>query len=168
MDTGDILLTVSEPIYPEDTADTLYDRLAILGGKVLIETLDRFADGDMHPKPQDHSQATLAPFLKKSDGQISWSKPADDIVNFVRGMTPWPGAFTYHSGKRLKIFKAEAITDTTDALPGTVVKGFSDELRVATGKGLLSVLEVQGKSGKRLPISDFLRGYNLSPGEMFS
>ena len=167
MDTGDILLTATEPIHPEDTAASLYDRLAVLGGKVLIETLNKFAEEDIHPTPQDHSQATLAPFLKKSDGRISWSKSAGDIVNFVRGMTPWPGAFTYHREKRLKIFKAETVTDATDAPPGTVVKGFTDELRIATGNGLLSILELQGKSGKRLAISDFLRGYNLSPGEMF-
>ena len=167
MDTGDILLTATEPIHPDDTAATLYDRLAVLGGKVLIETLNRFAEGDIHPTSQDHSQATLAPFLKKSDGRISWSKSAGDIVNFIRGMTPWPGAFTYHHGKRLKIFKAETIDDTTHAPPGTVVKGFTDELRIATGNGLLSILEIQGKSGKRLSITDFLRGYHLSPGEMF-
>jgi methionyl-tRNA formyltransferase len=79
-------------------------------------------------------------------------------------MTPWPGAFTFHGEKRLKIFKAKNIfTDTTD-VPGTVMKGFPDELWIATGKGVLSILEIQGESGKRLLIKDFLRGYTLPPG----
>ena len=92
MDTGDILLTAKETIRPDDTAATLHDRLAALGGRVLIETLDRVAKDDMHPVTQDHSQATLAPILKKNDGLISWEKPAEKIVAFIRGMTPWPGA----------------------------------------------------------------------------
>ena len=167
MDTGDILLAAAEPIYPDDTAATLYDRLAVLGGRVLIETLDRFAGEAMDPTPQNHSQATLAPFLKKNDGRIAWDRPAEEIIDFVRGMTPWPGAFTYHGDKRLKLFKTEAITATTDIPPGTVVKGFADELRVATGQGLLSILEIQGESGKRLAIKDFLRGTDLPPGETF-
>jgi len=167
MDTGDILLAATEPIYPDDTAATLYDRLAVLGGRVLIETLDRFAGEAMDPTPQNHSQATLAPFLKKNDGRIAWDRPAEEIIDFVRGMTPWPGAFTYHGAKRLKLFKTEAITAATDAPPGTVVKGFADELRVATGQGLLSILEIQGESGKRLAIKDFLRGTDLPPGETF-
>jgi methionyl-tRNA formyltransferase len=164
MDTGDILLTAKETILNDDTAATLHDRLAVLGGKVLIKTLNKFAKNDMHPVVQDHSQATRAPILKKDDGRISWEKPAEEIVAFIRGMTPWPGAFTFHNDKRLKIFKAALIPSAVAASPGTVVKGFADELRVATVKGLLSIHEIQGESGKRLAIKDFLRGHELPPG----
>jgi len=164
MDTGDILLSSEIEIGPDDTSGTLHGRLANLGADLLIQTLNAFETGDIHPVPQDHSQATYAPLLKKNDGLIDWNAPAQSIKAFIRGMTPWPGAFTFHGEKRLKIFKAKNIfTDTTD-VPGTVMKGFPDELWIATGKGVLSILEIQGESGKRLLIKDFLRGYTLPPG----
>jgi methionyl-tRNA formyltransferase len=164
MDTGDILLSSEIEIGPGDTSGTLHERLANLGADLLIQTLNDFETGDIHPVPQDHSQATYAPLLKKNDGLIDWKAPAQSIEAFIRGMTPWPGAFTFHGEKRLKIFKAKNIfTDTAD-VPGTVMKGFPDELWIATGKGVLSILEIQGESGKRLLINDFLRGYTLPPG----
>jgi methionyl-tRNA formyltransferase len=164
MDTGDILLSSEIEITPDDTSGTLHDRLANLGAGLLIQTLNAFETGDVHPVPQDHSQATYAPLLKKNDGIIDWKSPAQSIEAFIRGMTPWPGAFTFHGEKRLKIFKANTIFADTTGVPGTVMKGFPDELRIATGKGILSILEIQGESGKRLLIKDFLRGYALPPG----
>jgi methionyl-tRNA formyltransferase len=164
MDTGDILLSSEIEIAPDDTSGTLRERLADLGADLLIQTLKAFETGDIHPVPQDHTQATYAPLLKKNDGLVDWKAPAQFLEGFIRGMTPWPGAFTFHGKKRLKIFKAKSIfTDASD-LPGTVIKGFPDELWIATGKGLLAILEIQGESGKRLLIKDFLRGYPLTPG----
>lgn len=168
MDTGDILLTAAEPITSDDTAATLHDRLADLGAKVLEETLNRLADESLTPTPQAHDQATLAPMLKKEDGRIDWHQPATTISNRIRGMNPWPGAFTFYDEKRLKIFRAVALpTEGTAVPPGTVVPAFPDELRVATGNGLLSVLEIQGESGNRLTISEFLRGHSMPAGTMF-
>jgi methionyl-tRNA formyltransferase len=168
MDTGDILLTATEPIGPDDTAATLHDRLADLGAKVLVETLDRMADRRLTPMPQMHDQATLAPMLKKEDGRIDWHQPAKVISDRIRGMNPWPGTFTFYDDKRLKIFKAVSLPATEKAVtPGTVVTGFPDELRVATGSGLLSVLEIQGESGNRLTISEFLRGHPIPAGTKF-
>ena len=164
MDTGDVLLTAKETVRPDDTAATLHDRLARLGAEVLNQTLEGLANDDIRPVVQDHSLATSAPMLKKSDGQILWEKPAQQLDAFIRGMTPWPGAFTFHGGVRLKIFKAKIIPSATSASPGTVVEGFADELRVATGDGLISILEIQGESGKKLPIRDFLHGYRIVPG----
>lgn len=164
LDTGDVLLMAKETVRPDDTAATLHDRLATLGAEVLSQTLERFAQDDMRPVLQDHSLATSAPMLKKSDGQILWEKPAEQLDAFIRGMTPWPDAFTFHGRVRLKIFKARVISSATNASPGTVVEGFADELCVATGEGLLSILEIQGESGKRLPIRDFLHGYKMPPG----
>lgn len=164
MDTGDVLLMAKETVRPDDTAATLHDRLAILGAEVLSQTLERLAQDDILPIAQDHSLATSAPMLKKSDGHIRWDKSAQELDAFIRGMTPWPGAFTFHDGMRLKIFKAKIIPSATRASPGTVVEGFADELRVATGEGLLSILEIQGESGKKLPIRDFLHGYTIAPG----
>jgi methionyl-tRNA formyltransferase len=164
LDTGDILLAVEEKISPSDTSATLHDRLAELGANLLVDTLNRYSKGQIRPVQQDHNQASQAPLLKKSDGHIAWDAPAEKISAFIRGMTPWPGAFTFHEGKRFKIFNAKSVKADVSQAPGTVIKGFADELRVATTKGVLSVLEIQGASGKRLMIADFLRGYRMPPG----
>ncbi|MDM8549780.1 methionyl-tRNA formyltransferase [Desulfobacterales bacterium HSG2] len=164
MDTGDILLSEKIEIAPDDTSATLHDRLAIVGAELLVKTLKRFEADDIQPVPQDHAQATYAPILNKKDGRIDWKKSAEALEAFIRGVTPWPGAFTFHEDKRLKIFKAVPVLTDTDEPPGTVIRSFPDELRVATGKGVLSILEIQGASGKRLLIKDFLRGYKMPPG----
>jgi methionyl-tRNA formyltransferase len=164
LDTGDILLSSKFEIASDDTSDTLHDRLADLGADLLIQTLIAFEAGNINPISQDHSQATYAPMLKKNDGRMNWERPANALEAFIRGMTPWPGAFTFHENKRLKFFRAKTIVMDTEASPGTVIKGFPDELWISTGKGVLSIMELQGESGKRLLIKDFLRGYKLPPG----
>jgi len=164
LDTGDVLLTARETIRPDDTAGSLHDRLAVKGANVLIETLKAYAQNEIQPQAQDHDLATYAPMLTKDDGLIHWSKPAVSLENFIRGVTPWPGAFTRFGDQRLKIFKSAPIAVETTESPGTVVPGFPDELRVATGEGVLCILEIQGSSGKRLPIKDFLRGHAIPPG----
>jgi methionyl-tRNA formyltransferase len=163
MDTGDILLSSELEIAPDDTSGTLHDRLADLGADLLIQTLNAFETGDINPIAQDHTRATYAPMLKKNDGRMNWKLPAESLEAFIRGMTPWPGAFTFHEKKRLKIFKAKTIVVDTEASPGTVIKSFPDELWISTGKGVLSIIEIQGESGKRLLIKDFLLGYKLGP-----
>ena len=165
LDTGDILMVAKEPIGPEDTAGSLHDRLAILSADLLIDTLNAFAKGNLKAVKQDSDQATYAPLLKKRDGHINWRKPAASIENFIRGVTPWPGAFTFHGGKRIKIFKSRPIDKPCDQQPGTILESFPDSLWVATGQGVLSILELQGASGKLLAVEDFLRGYSLAPGE---
>jgi methionyl-tRNA formyltransferase len=166
VDTGDILLTRKEPILAEDTAATLHDRLAISGAKLLVKTLEGYANETIKPIPQDHSGATYAPLLKKQDGHIRWHQPAEKLDAFIRGMTPWPGAYAYHNENRLKILKAAVIPQKITEPPGTVLRAFPDELRVATAAGALSILEVQGPSGKRLSSADFLRGYTLPVGTL--
>jgi len=167
-DTGDILLLSKLEIAPDDTSGTLHDRLADLGAGLLIQALRSFETGDIHPIPQDHTQASYAPMLKKNDGRMNWERPAESLQAFIRGMTPWPGAFTFHDKKRLKIISAKPVFVDTSALPGTVINRFPDELWIATGKGALSILEIQEESGKRLFIKDFLRGYDLPPGTTLS
>jgi methionyl-tRNA formyltransferase len=168
LDTGDILLSIEEPITPEDTAASLHDRLALRGADLLIETLEAFAGGDLQPIAQNHDLATYAPLLNKTAGRIDWKKPAKVIEPFIRGMTPWPGAFTFHENTRLKIFRAAVLSKSVAADPGTVLESFPDELEVATGAGVLSILELQGPSAKRLAISDFLRGYRMVPGTILT
>jgi methionyl-tRNA formyltransferase len=167
MDTGAILLSDRTLIRPDDTTAELQDRLADMGAGLLIETLAQLAAGSLQPRRQDHQQATYAPLLKKADGRIKWQTSAKAIEAFVRGMSPWPGAFTFAGEKRFKILKADTIAAQGDQPPGTVVIGFPDELRVATGEGILSILEIQGASGKRLQIRDFLRGNPIEVGTVF-
>jgi methionyl-tRNA formyltransferase len=169
LDTGDILLTAREKIAAADTAGSLHDRLARLGAELLIRTLAGFADGTIRPVAQDHSLATYAPLLKKTDGLIDWKKPDAKIEPFIRGMTPWPGAFTFWGSRRLKIFKAETVAmQDAAAPPGTVLEGFSNQLVVKAGDGAISILELQGASGNRLPVSEFLRGCRIPSGELLS
>ena len=133
LDTGDILMQAKEPVAPTDTAGALHDRLAKLGSSLICETLDAFSEGTVRRISQEHSLATYAPLLKKTDGLIDWRKPADKIEPFIRGMNPWPGAFTYWRNRRLKIFRAEAARMPAESSPGTILKGHADELTVATG-----------------------------------
>jgi methionyl-tRNA formyltransferase len=164
MDTGDVLLTAKEAIEAGDTAGTLHDRLAVKGARVLIDTLIAYADNTIQPLPQEHNLATYAPMLTKDDGLINWNKSAKSLENFIRGVTPWPGAYTFWGDKRLKIFRTTPITADIPQPSGTVLVGFPDELRVATGDGVLSIREIQGASGKRLTIKEFLRGHPIKPG----
>lgn len=164
LDTGDILMTEKTIIRPCDTSATLHDLLARKSAELLIKTLSKIQLGDIERRPQDHSQATYAPLLRKADGRIDWHKSAREIDAFVRGMTPWPGAFTFHGNRRLKLFAVTPLDTAETEPPGTVLKGFPDELTIATGKGALLIRKIQGASGKRLNIKDFLRGYPLPPG----
>lgn len=168
MDTGDILLQAQEPIRPDDTSETLHARLADLGARTLLKTLAQFADGDIQPVKQDDRLATYAPMLKKADGCIDWHRPAVEIEAFIRGVTPWPGAFTHFGQRQLKVFRAAVLPGRCNVPPGTVASGFSHELRVATADGFLLLLEVQLESCKRLPIDQFLCGCQMPPGTILS
>ena len=164
LDTGDLLLSAKETIKPIDTAGDLHDRLAVKGATVLIDSLKGLADKTIQPLRQDHSQATYAPMLTKDDGLINWNKSSESLESFIRGVTPWPGAYTFLGDKRLKIFKSRPVEAEFSASPGTILKGFPDELRIATATGALSIEEIQGASGKRLLTKDFLRGHPIEPG----
>jgi methionyl-tRNA formyltransferase len=168
VDTGDMLLSADTAIGPEDTSATLHDRLAAMGAELLVETIRGVWAGDVFPCAQNHAEATYAPMLKKEDGRIQWEQPARSIDARIRAMTPWPGAYCFFNNKRLKIHRALPIDGTSISPPGTVVPGFPDELRIATGHGVLSILEIQGQSGKRLPVGQFLRGNPIAPGSAFA
>jgi len=164
LDTGNILLSAKTEISSKETSSSLHDRLSVIAGDLLIQTLSGISTDSIKPIPQENSLATYAPLLKKKDGLINWSKPAEEIEAFIRGMTPWPGAFTFIGNKRLKIFATDVVFSDSKKAPGTVTGEARDELRVATGKYLLSVREIQQESGKRLYIKDYLSGSNISPG----
>jgi len=169
IDTGDILLQQATNIREDENADQLHHRLANMGAEMIVETLHRLRRGTLYPHAQKHDDATYAPMLKKEDGHIPWEQPADRLDAFIRAMTPWPGAYCFWGQKRLKIIQARAYREVAHhEAPGTVVAGFPDELRVATGQGILLVQQIQGDSGKRMPVKDFLRGHALVPGSVLS
>lgn len=168
VDTGDILLSAATPISANDTAQSLHDRLAAMGGALIVDTLAALAGGGISPVPQDDAQATYAPMLKKHDGIIDWRQPAADIAARVRGLTPWPGVFTTVCGERIKVLAATAVPMEEDGGPGTVLRRFDDAMVVATGSGALSIDRVQGGSGKRLDIADYLRGHPVPPGTVLA
>ena len=167
LDTGDILLRREVEIQEDDSSETLGERLSQLGADLMIETLQRLERGDLVAQPQDHAQATLAPILKKEDGRIDWNLPAMEIRNRIRGLRPWPGAYTRFRGKNLHIWAASrpVAEESVHLAPGTLV-AHRGRLCVACGQGtLLEAKEIQLEGRKRLPVRDFLNGVKIVPGE---
>lgn len=162
MDTGDILLRREIPIDYDDTGETLSHKLSILGAELLIEAVAGLKHGRLHPVKQDYSLATYAPMLKKDNGRIDWTRPAEEIRNVVRGMLPWPGAFTYFNGKLLKIYNS--VVSEGEDRPGAVIYAGKGVLKVAAGKGALDIIELQIEGGKRLDSGAFLAGRKIETG----
>ncbi|TAL11151.1 MAG: methionyl-tRNA formyltransferase [Nitrospirae bacterium] len=165
LDTGPMLLREPVPINSADTAGDLAARLAPLGGRLLVETIVGLKRGTLRPTPQDHAKATLAPLLKKEDGMLDWKDGAAALSNRIRGLTPWPGAYTYHGEERWQLWRAQtAPVGCAEAAPGTILEITKDALRVATGKGSLLLQEIQPASGKRLNVSQYLAGHRVAVG----
>lgn len=164
MDAGDILLQESLAIRADDTAESLGARLADLGARLLVDALDGLARGALVPRPQVEAQATLAPMVRKEEGEIDWRRPAAQIERAVRAFTPWPSAYTALRGRRLKVHRA-AVEESEPAEPGTVVCAAGANLVVATGRGALRLLEVQLEGKRRLGAAEFLAGHPLRRGE---
>lgn len=166
LDTGDILLQQEIPIAPNDTAETLAPKLAAVGADLIVETLRGLQTGAIHPRQQDHAQATLAPILKKEDGLVDFSRPAAKILNRMRGFQPWPGAYSKFRGKNVQVWKAAAVDR---ALPMSQLKVEGNHLLVGCGQGTaIELLELQLEGKTRTTASDFIRGYRLQPGEKLS
>ena len=167
LDTGEILLQRANEIHEDDTAESLADRLSTLGAGLMVETLDLLDRKKLRGRPQDPSQATLAPLLKKEHGRIDWRLPAVEIARRVRGLQPWPGAFTTFRGRNLHIWKAAAAKEAAGALEVGTLVARDGKLTVACGHGTaLEVAEVQVEGRRRVSGQDFLHGIHLQPGEM--
>ena len=164
MDTGPMLLQEQLEIFPDDTAGTLAPRLAELGGRLLVDTIAQLKAGTLIPKKQDDGQATLAPILKKEDGLIDWTMPATALANRVRGLSPWPGAYTFFGEERWNVWKAVAKVGPLTDKPGTIVEVNKQAIRVATGDGLLDIREIQTANSKRMSVSQFLGGHRVTAG----
>ncbi len=164
MDTGPMLLQERLTIRPDDTAGTLAPRLAEMGGRLLVETIRQLKAGTLTPKQQDDSHATLAPLLKKEDGLIDWTMRAASLANRVRGLSPWPGAYTFLGEERWNIWRVASSKSTVTDKPGTIVAVDKQSILVATGEGLLDLQEIQTANSKRMPVSQFLTGHKVTAG----
>jgi methionyl-tRNA formyltransferase len=163
LDTGNILLQQEISIAPDDTAVTLAPKLAAIGADLTVETLRGLQAGTIHPRQQDDSEATLAPILRKEDGLINFSQPADGILNRLRGFQPWPGAYSKFRGKNLQVWKAAALDR---ALPPAELGLAGSRLLVGCGeRTAIEILELQLEGKKRTSASDFIRGYRPEAGE---
>jgi len=171
LDTGDILMQREIPIGAEDTAETLGPKLASIGADLMVETLRGLENGQIRATPQDHSQATLAPILKKEDGRMDFARTANDLFNRLRGFQPWPGAFTIFKGKTLQVHRAQPWQHAAKLTPGEVaVEG--TRLFVGCGKDkdkdadtTLELIEIQLEGKRRMTAQEFINGYRPKSGD---
>ncbi len=167
VDTGAMLAQQSVDILPDMTAGALHDILAELGAALLVDTLSRLEE--ITPLVQDDAQATAAPKIRKETCHIDFSKPVQDVYNLIRGLSPYPAAFTHHNGKVLKIFTAEVISSSEKAqLPGLIVSVDKSGFSVACSSGILRVTEVQLQGKRRMSVKDFFNGYSVREGEQLN
>jgi methionyl-tRNA formyltransferase len=163
LDTGDMLVKKTLSIGPQETAGELHDRLAVLGRETMEETLQQLCAGTLQRQVQDNDQSTYAAMMKKEDGRINWNRPAVEVHNQIRGLDPWPGAYTSLNGELLKLTRTSPEITTGDK-PGSIISADNNGVRIACGTGSLLVKELQLAGRKRLPAADFLRGCPLEPG----
>lgn len=167
LDTGPILSQEKTPIQPEDTSETLHDRLAQMGGQLLVRTVTDYVEGRIHPVPQPSEGVTYAAKIRKEDGLVDWSQPARKIWNQVRGLQPWPAAFSYLSSspKRLllKLWQAEVVEKTGP--PGEILQADAHGIVVGCGDRAVRILSLQREGGRRLQAAQFLAGHPLSAGQ---
>jgi methionyl-tRNA formyltransferase len=168
LDAGAMLATVGRPIGPDDTSEEIERDLSVLGASLLVATLDRLAAGPVEEVPQDDSLATYAHRLSKEDGVVDWSRSAEAIHNQIRGLHPWPHAFSYVDGQRLILLRSTWSPEPVDTVPGTIVIAQGDELGVATGAGMLRITELQAEGRRAARTREFLAGRRLLPGQRFS
>lgn len=164
LDTGDILGQEEISIAPDETGGSLFDKLAKMGGPLILSILKDAESGNLHPVKQDSALSNYAHMLSKKSGAIDFSQPAVHIECLIRGLNPWPSAYTHLHGKLLKIWAADVLYEQADAAPGTIVKADKQGLVVATGDGQLSIKELQLEGKKRMDVHAFLAGYHLEAG----
>ncbi|HEY6872842.1 MAG TPA: methionyl-tRNA formyltransferase [Geobacteraceae bacterium] len=162
LDTGDMLVKKATPIDPDEDSSSLHDRLAAIGAAALDETLGLLLAEKLVPEKQDDALSCYAPMLKKEDGLIDWAKGAQAIKNLVRGVTPWPGAFTHLDGKTVKVYRAAV--GTGSGMPGTVLRADRRGIEIACGSGSILIEELQLEGRKRLAAGEFLAGCKIEPG----
>lgn len=174
IDKGDMLLKDTVTLDPKETGDSLHDKLSMMGGPLLLKTIDQLEDGSAVRIPQCEEESTYAPKLEKTMGNIDWTMDADRIERLVRGLNSWPGTFTKIHGKTVKIWDCdvvcqETLTENQAAVkPGTVIVSEKDQLIVKAGNGALSLRMLQPEGKKNMTVDAYLRGYPIAQGELFT
>ena len=165
VDTGDVLLRRRLPVGPDETTGDLYGRLAALGADAVVETVRMLEAGDFEPQPQDEAQASAAPKVFPEDGRTDWSRPAAEVHNHVRGLSPSPAAWTYRGDEQLKLYRSRVEAETGRlGVPGEVIEA-GPRLVVAAGEGAVEITELQRPGKKRMDAAALLNGYDLTPGD---
>jgi methionyl-tRNA formyltransferase len=168
MDAGPIFLQESCSIHPSDTSESLLRRISLLGAPLLKQTIDFLENNDMTPRPQDDTQVSFAPKLKKEDGWVDWNKPADWISRQIRAFEPWPGTFSNLNEMQVKFWLSHPLEEMTSEQPGTILRVQKQGILLACGSGtVLQVLELQPQNKARLTAADFVNGYHIQPGQRF-
>ena len=171
LDAGGMFAKVTRPIAPDETSDAVETALADLGAELLVSVVDQLVSGTAREEPQDETQATYAPRLTKEEGLIDWSQSASQIHNRIRGLYPWPHAYTFFKGTRLIVLRsvvAPGHAGTPAGYPGTIVGVTPEAIHVATGDAALAILDVQPEGRRAMRAHDFLLGHRLATGETFS
>lgn len=166
LDTGDMLLKAEVEIAPDETGASLHDKLAALGGPLLLDTLAGLENGTIVPEKQDDAASCYASMLRKEMGRIDWQKRAVEIERLIRGLNAWPSAYTRLDGRGLKIWAADVVGEESGRQPGTVTAAEPGRLWVQTGQGQLCLKEVQLEGKKRMDADSFLRGYPIETGTL--
>lgn len=162
LDAGDIISQAVTPIDPDETVETLHDRLADMGAKLLVDTVVSIENGTATRTPQQADLVTHAPMLSRALSPMDFTRPARELHNQVRGLIPWPAAVTELNGTRCKIFSTSVLAETTGKAPGTVIAADKKGLKIACGGGtVLQINELQADGGKRLKAADYLRGHPI-------
>lgn len=162
VDTGDIILQKSMSVGPDETAGELHDRMKEVGGDAVVETVRRIEEGTVDRRPQDDSRATPAPKIHDKDCEIPWSASVEDVHNHIRGLSPYPGAWTMHGDTRLKLYRSRRAEG--NGVAGEVIEA-DDRLLVACGQGAVEVVTIQQPGRRKLGAADFLNGYSLAEGD---
>lgn len=166
LDTGDMLLKAETPIEADDTAETLHDRMSVMGKELLLKTLDALLKGELTPVPQKDEESCYAKMLTKDLGKISMNWNAEKLERYIRGLNSWPSAYTTWKGKTLKLWRAKVISGNTEEVPGTIVEVGKNSFTIQTGDGKLEILEVQLEGKKRMDAGSFLRGVSVEKGDV--
>lgn len=166
IDTGDMLFKAEVPITREDTYASLHDKLAEAGAALIVPALSAIEKGEAVPQPQNDSESCYAGLIDKSMGLIDFARPAAETVRLIRGLNPWPSAYTSYKGKTLKIWEASSCEEAVQGQPGSVKRADKEALYINTGDGVLKVTQLQLEGKKRMQVKDFLLGCRLEKGEM--